>query len=86
VVGVVTGFVANNTFAIQDETGAIAVFVVTTANRDIWIPYIGKTVDLIGTRTQFNGLQQIRFITAVVGEETPMPFPVNIDGITSNSY
>lgn len=81
VVGVVTGFVANNTFAIQDETGAIAVFVFNTTNRDIWIPYIGKTVDLIGTRTSFNGLQQIGFISAVPGDATPLPLPTNIDGV-----
>jgi hypothetical protein len=79
--GVVTGLIANNTFAIQDSTGAISVFVFNTTNRDAWLPYVGKTVALIGTRTAFGGLQQISFVSAVVGAETPLPLPVNIDDV-----
>lgn len=79
--GVVTGLMANQTFAIQDSTGAIAVFVFNNANRDLWLPYVGKTVELIGTRSAFGGLQQIRFVSAVVGAETPLPLPVNIDDV-----
>lgn len=79
--GVVTGLIANQTFAIQDSTGAISVFVFNNTNRDAWLPYVGKTVALIGTRTVFNGLQQIRFVSAVVGAETPLPLPVNIDDV-----
>jgi uncharacterized protein YdeI (BOF family) len=81
IIGVVTGLIANNTFAIQDSTGAIAVFTANTATTTTWLTYVGKTVELIGTRGAFGGLEQINPLLVTVGDVTPMPFPVNIDGI-----
>ena len=78
--GVVTGIITNRTFAIQDETGAIAVYVLS-ADVATWLGYVGKEIDLIGTRGAFNGLLQINPVEITVLGDGTLPVAVNIDDV-----
>ncbi|MFA7417278.1 MAG: InlB B-repeat-containing protein [Acholeplasma sp.] len=64
VTGKVVGFTANNTLVLHDDTGAIALFI-SGDFRDQLIDAIGDVVTITGTRTAYNGLQQIGSVTAV---------------------
>ena len=78
--GVVTGITTNRTFAIQDSTGAIVVYV-PTADVDTWLARVGKTVEVIGTRGQYNGLQQVNPTQIIEGASTTLPAFTSIDGV-----
>jgi uncharacterized protein YdeI (BOF family) len=78
--GVVTGIITNRTFAIEDETGAIAVYVLS-ADVATWLTYVGKEIDLIGTRGAFNGLLQINPVEITVLGDGTLPVAVNIDDV-----
>lgn len=80
VVGVVTGQITNRTFAIQDETGAIAIFI-PSADLATWLARVGKTVEIIGSRSAFSGLQQITPSVIVDGATNPIA-PTNIDHLS----
>ena len=79
--GVVTGLLTNRTYAVQDETGTIAVY---SSNAD-WMTYIGKEIDLIGTRSAHKGLQQINPTTVLVLGDGEIPAPTNIDAVDLTS-
>lgn len=80
----VTGMTTYRTFAIQDETGAMAVFYqnATADQINTWLGYVGKEIEIIGVRGAFGGLQQIvlPFTVTVLGDGT-VPAPVNIDEV-----
>ena len=76
--GVVLGLITYRTYAIQDETGTIAVY---SSNAD-WMTYIGKEIDLVGTRSAYKGLQQINPTTVVLGAAVELPPFPNIDAAT----
>ncbi len=78
--GVVTGITTNRTFAIQDATGAIVVYVPAADVAD-WLALVGTTVDITGTRAQFRGLQQVNPTQVIEGATTTLPAFANIDGV-----
>jgi uncharacterized protein YdeI (BOF family)/uncharacterized lipoprotein YehR (DUF1307 family) len=82
--GVVTGYAANDTFAIQDETGGAALYIKDAPDevKALLADAIGKTVDLLGTRAAYNGLQQIIPLEVIaVTEGTPVT-AVDISALT----
>ena len=80
--GVVTGIVSNGTFAIQDETGALAFYALATGQTIAkWQDRVGKVVEIIGTRSDFNGLRQINIQKdSIIGDGT-MPEVVSVNGV-----
>lgn len=58
VVGTITAYQTNRTFMLQDESGAIALYV-ATAEVAAFQALIGREVEVIGTRGAFQGLLQI---------------------------
>ena len=78
--GVVTGITTNRTFAIEDETGAIAIYI-PFGTEATWFGYVGKEIDLIGTRSAHNGLLQINPVEVTVLGDATLPLSVNIDDV-----
>ncbi len=78
--GVVTGILTNRTFAVQDETSAIAIYV-ATADVAAWLALVGKEVEVIGSRAAFGGLQQINPLEVKTIKDGIIPFAENIDGV-----
>jgi hypothetical protein len=80
----VTGMTTYRTFAIQDETGAMAVFynAATSDQINTWLGYVGKEIEIIGVRGAYQGLQQIvlPFTVTVLGDGV-VPAPTNIDEV-----
>jgi hypothetical protein len=77
--GVVIGYIANNTIAIQDATGGISVFK-STGVADL-AALIGHTVDLIGTRGAFGGLIQLTNHTVIDLGEATLPAAFNLQTV-----
>ncbi|MFA5474133.1 MAG: immunoglobulin-like domain-containing protein [Acholeplasmataceae bacterium] len=74
--GTVVGYVANDTLAFHDETGAVTLFVggqTLSEAATILRGAIGKVVIVEGSRNTYNGLEQIEKILSaeVVATETP---------------
>lgn len=82
VVATVTALSTNRTFLLQDETGAISVYV-AAEDVDTWLGYVGKEVELYATRAAHNGLQQLTpTAVAVVGATGGTFTPVDITNVT----
>lgn len=72
--GVVTDLFANNTFALQDDTGAIAIY----TNEKL---VLGNEYTLIGTRAAYAGLIQLSSIEIVEVNVSNLPEYLSIDDI-----
>ena len=79
--GVVTGLLGNNTFAIQDETGAMALYNATPLAVEA-----GKEYVISGTRGHFNNLEQLTgaVIVSEIGPKTPVIHDIDAVGLTSS--
>ncbi len=82
--GVVTGYAANDTLAIQDATGGISLYIRNSSDevKAALKAALGKTVDLLGTRGAYNGLLQVNPIEIVSVTDGTAVEPVDISALT----
>ena len=87
--GVVTSSEYQNTFFIQDATGGIALYTGsqtgTSANDTLLIDALGKEVEIIGTRTAYNGMRQIAVTEIKVLATSTVPAAVDVDAVALNA-
>lgn len=79
--GVLLGLGANNTYAIEDASGAIALFV-GAATEDVKTALegaYGKNVVIVGIRAEYKGLEQLEVVDAIVGEAGTVPPALSLD-------
>lgn len=78
--GTITATENDRAYVVQDESGAIAMFVSNADLRAILDAAYGKTVEIVGTRGEFRGLIQISPSSIVVINEVGTTYAaVNID-------
>ncbi len=79
--GVVTAQVDNRSFMIQDATGALAIY---TSNEELIAALtaaLGKEVDMVATRGDYNGLEQLSPISIEVLGDAPLPAARSITNV-----
>ncbi|MDY0318055.1 MAG: hypothetical protein RBQ64_05685, partial [Candidatus Izemoplasmatales bacterium] len=73
-----------NTYFIQDDTGALALYVASDL-RTFFSENVGNVVEIVGTRSTYNGLNQISVQTATFVEAGTLWSSENVDAIELNS-
>ncbi|MCF7931615.1 MAG: lamin tail domain-containing protein [Acholeplasmataceae bacterium] len=79
--GVVTAQVDNRSFMIQDATGALAIY---TSNAELIAALtaaLGKEVDMVADRGDYNGLEQLSPISIEVLGDAPLPAARSITNV-----
>ncbi len=79
--GVLTGYVNNNTYTLQDDTAAISIYVENApeAVKTFLAGNIGKEIKVTGTKGAFNGLLQVNATNAVLIGAGELPTAVSLD-------
>ena len=78
--GVVTGYVNNDTYTLQDDTAAISIYVKDQAAIKTFLAAnIGKEVKVTGTKGAYKGLLQVNATEAVLVGDGVMPAAMSLD-------
>jgi uncharacterized protein YdeI (BOF family) len=79
--GVLTGYVNNNTYTLQDDTAAISIYVENApeAVKTLLAGNIGKEIKVTGTKGAYKGLLQVNATEAVLIGDGELPTAISLD-------